>query len=70
MIEIHGSCTRHPPSQLISTTTEMSSPSTMSISFEFQMRYDTTFDSFYIVDGYGGHPRRIYDYPSIFYKLH
>ena len=29
MIEIHGSCTRHPPSQLISTTTEMSSPSTM-----------------------------------------
>ena len=34
MIEIHGSCTRHPPSQLISTTTEMSSPSTMSITYK------------------------------------
>jgi hypothetical protein len=34
MIEIHGSSTRHPPSQLISSTTEMNNPNTISIKYK------------------------------------
>ena len=34
MIEIHGSCSRHPPSQLINIMTEMSSPSTMLMKYK------------------------------------